>query len=265
MKKYILNSLMAILTISSISCSTDSEEQLSGHNDLVIEFDNGFNGNDLLLNTSGYESINQEQLKISRLNYIVSNFKLTTATGTVFTYSKNDSYFIINEETGHTQVVLTEVPAGEYASISFGIGVDQEKYLRGAEGQGDFLSLAEANEMMWAWQAGYKFLNYEGSFTTATTAEAQNFKVHMGSHGSSLDNYRALSLALPSSALVSSELKPVIHLAVDASKILNGQYQLSLEEKSVIMVDENKSPQIAENLTGMFRVDHVHNGASGTH
>ena len=111
----------------------------------------------------------------------------------------------------------------------------------------------------------YKFLNFEGTFTSETVTETTDFKVHMGSHGSSLDNYKEVTLSLGTDALVSDEMSPIIHLVADANAILDGAHKLSLSEQSVIMVSEEKSPLVALNTASMFTVDHVHNGLEHSH
>ncbi|MCR9265338.1 MAG: hypothetical protein NXH86_14375 [Flavobacteriaceae bacterium] len=257
--------VMLTLSVFIISCSSDDDAtELTGNGMVKIEFDNSMAGDDLLLGSS-YTNSQNETLTISRLNYIVSNFRLTDEDGTVFTYPKDQGYFITSEETGTTEVVLMDVPAGRYTSLTFGIGVDQEKYLQGAEGQGDLLTEAESTNMMWSWQAGYKFLNFEGTFTSSTVADATDFKIHMGSHGSSLDNYKETTLSLGTEALVSEDMTPIIHLVANASNILDGENKISLTEQAVIMVSEEKSPKIAVNASNMFTVDHVHNGDGGSH
>ncbi|MEO2071879.1 MAG: MbnP family protein [Zunongwangia sp.] len=256
-----------VVAVSLTACSSDDDavSNLGGENDVRIEFDAGVNGDALLLGATSYTNANGETLKINRFNYIVSNFVLIDAEGNEFTYPKDDSYFVVSEENELTEVVLKDIPAGEYVALKFGVGVDQEKYQQGAEGQGDFLQVAEENEMMWSWQAGYKFLNFEGTFTSETVTEPTIFQIHMGSHGSSLDNYREVTLQMPSDALVSENLSPVVHMAVDANKVLDGQHKIKLSEAAVVMIDEVKSPQISENINGMFRVDHVHNGENIQH
>lgn len=259
--------LILALGLALTSCSSDDDptQNLSGENNLRIEFDNSVNGDDLLLNSSTYTNSNGEVLTINRFNYIVSNFVLIDTEGNEYTYPKDDSYFVISEEAGLSEITLNNIPAGDYVAVRFGVGVDQEKYLQGAEGQGDLLQVAEETEMMWSWLAGYKFLNFEGTFTSPTVTDATDFQIHMGSHGSSLDNYKELTLELPTNALVSSTLSPIVHLAVDANQILDGSTKIVLSEKAVVMIDEVKSPQIATNATAMFRVDHVHNGENLEH
>ena len=257
--------LSLVITLSSCSSDDDATQELSGENNLTIEFDNSVNGDDLLLGTSTYTNSNSETLTINRFNYIVSNFVLIDAEGNEYVYPKDDSYFVVSEEEAMNEVVLENIPAGDYVAMRFGVGVDQEKYLQGAAGQGDFLQIAEETNMMWSWQAGYKFLNFEGTFTSPTVTDATNFQIHMGSHGSSLDNYKEVTVELPTTALVSNSLSPIVHFAVDANEILDGSTKILLSEKAVVMIDEVKSPQIAVNATGMFRVDHVHNGENITH
>ena len=257
--------LSLVITLSSCSSDDDATQELAGENNLTIEFDNSVNGDDLLLGTSTYTNSNNETLTINRFNYIVSNFVLIDAEGNEYVYPKDDSYFVVSEEEAMNEVVLENIPAGDYVAMRFGVGVDQEKYLQGAAGQGDFLQIAEEINMMWSWQAGYKFLNFEGTFTSATVTETTNFQIHMGSHGSSLDNYKEVTVELPTTALVSGSLSPIVHFAVDANEILDGNTKILLSEKAVVMIDEVKSPQIAVNATGMFRVDHVHNGENITH
>lgn len=262
MKNYSIYTL-ALSVLFFVSCSSDDDattDELTGTGELSIKYDNGFNGNDLVLDVPNSANENGEVITVTRFNYIVSNFRLVNAEGEEFVYPKDESYFIVSQETEEDNIVLPEIPAGEYTTLIFGVGVDQEKYLQGAEGQGDFLAEAEANNMMWSWQAGYKFLNFEGSFTSDSVTEPTDFKIHMGSHGSSLDNYKEVTLELPSSVIVSDEIDSSIHLKIDASKILVASNNIKLSEKSVIMVDEEKSPQIAVNTTEMFEVDHVHNG-----
>jgi hypothetical protein len=263
MKTYI-HALLALSSFLIVSCSNDDmddADKLTGSGEISVKFDNGYNGNDLVLGTANAANTNGESITVTRFSYIVSNFRLVNKEGEEYTFPKDEGYFIINQEEESDEVSLPEIPAGEYTTLKFGIGVDQEKYLQGAEGQGNFLTLAEESNMMWSWQAGYKFLNFEGTFTSQTVTEPTDFKIHMGSHGSSLDNYKEVSLSLPMNVRVGDGVDSNIHLKIDASKILVGATtSIELTEKSVIMVDEIKSPQIAVNTSQMFVVDHIHNG-----
>ncbi|WP_274474317.1 MbnP family protein [Mangrovimonas aestuarii] len=251
--------LAALLCLTISSCSSD-DNTISGEGHITLEFDNAYNDNDLILSTTSYNACGAEQITINKLKYIISNIRLENENGEEFTYPKNDSYFIVSEENQSSQFIdLSQVPAGNYTKITFGIGVDQEKYLEGAEGQGDFLELATNEGMIWSWTAGYKFLVYEGMYTSESVTAETAFSVHMGSHGTALDNYSELTLDLPMDAVVRTNVAPAIHIVANISDILNGTNQIFLEQGDQIHVDGEKAPLIVANVDEMFTVDHIHN------
>jgi len=99
MKYYFKTAIIALLSIFIVSCSgDDNNEDLTGEGNMKVFFDNSVNGDDLLLGTSLYTNSNGETLKITRFNYIVSNFVLLDEMGNEFTYPSEESYFVISEE-----------------------------------------------------------------------------------------------------------------------------------------------------------------------
>lgn len=248
------------IAVTIASCTSSEDDIIEGEGNVRLEFDNAYKTSDLLLKTTPYSANESEKIKISKVKYIISNIRLETAAGTIFTYPKNSSYFIVNEEDVASQfITLTGIPAEDYTKITFGVGVDQEKYLTGATGQGDFLTIAKEAGMMWSWQAGYKFMVFEGTYTSNTTITETAFAFHMGSHGSALDNYKEVTLDLTNSARVRIDATPEIHVVADVSNILKGTTKFMLDDAAQIHVDGVKSPQIATNVNGMFSIDHVHN------
>ena len=245
------------------SCSSD-DEAITGQGKLNLEFDQVFGGADLILRTQANALSNGEVLKVDELKYIVSNIRLTKSDGTVFTYPKSESYFIVDESDIQTQLLtLDGVPAGDYISVTFGIGVDQEQFNLGAAGQGNFLALAEAESMMWSWSAGYKFLVYEGTFTTPTVTDAETFMVHTGRTGIAY-NYTETTLTLPEAAAVRTSVTPQVHIFADAKRILEGPNAISLEENSAtglgaMIMGGAILGEVTTNVSQAFQVNHVHN------
>lgn len=258
----------ALLTFGLIaSCSTadDAPIQTNEKGKVQLFFDPTVKGDQLLLGTSFYKNSLNERLKINRFNFIVSNIRLTEANGTVVVYPKNESYFIIDSEKNQMSINLEAIPAGNYTHVTFGLGVDQEKYLTGETDQQEFWDLAATHNMTWSWITGYKFINFEGVFTAEGVSETP-FKVHIGSHGTALDNYKEVTLALPNSARVRGQVTPSIHIMTDINQVLDGGSKVSLKDNlnpagttASIMVNANLAPKIMQNATQMFVVDHVHN------
>lgn len=263
------------LTLFITSCSSDDNDTPASEGtfgDVELFFDNGVAGDALTLGNS-YTNSNGETLTLERFNYIVSNFVLLKEDGSQFTYPKEDSYFIISEESGQFTVHLENVPAGDYKKIKFGIGVDQQRYLQGETAQQSFWDLAFANNMTWTWSTGYRFVNFQGTFTVAPAqggdGTSRGFMIHQGSN-TATDNYREVTLDLPTTARVRTGEMPNIHFKSDANVILDGVTKIQLRQNlngastaASIMGGENLI-KIADNTKKMFAVDHVHNGA-GTH
>jgi len=263
--KTILKKTFAIVAISILftSCS-NNDETISGTGNLGIEFDNAFGANDLILNTQANTTSNNEVLKVSKVTYIISNIVLTKEDGTIFTYPKSDSYFIVDEATPASLIPeLKNIPAGNYTKIKFGIGVDKAQWELGATGQGDLLTKAQAAGMMWSWSAGYKFLAFEGNFTSPTVTTSTAYKVHTGQTGTDY-NYAEVTLTLPTNALVRTNITPDIHIIVDVSKLIDGTNKIKLSDNNMggmgaMIMGGSQLPLITANLNGMFSVAHVHN------
>ena len=258
-------------SILLVSCDDNDNSVNSGYEgtygDAEVFFENGVAGDALVLGTS-YTNSNGETLTINKLNYIVSNFVLIDENANEYAYPQNESYFVISQSGDLNTVHLDNLPAGNYTKIRFGIGVDQQRYLQGETAQQSFWDLATQYDLTWTWSTGYKFINFEGTFTSPQNAEAKAFQVHQGSN-TATDNYREVTLNLPTTARVRQDITPSIHMISDANVILDGTNKISLFQNlnaagtsAAIMGGENLI-KIASNTTAMFAVEHVHNDNSG--
>ncbi len=254
-----------LLSVTILSCSSDDEgtESLDGQSgNLVIKFDNGVGDQDFIFDVS-YNKSSEESYKLSSVKYLVSNIELTNSDGTTFLYPVDDNAFIVDEAdanaAGEIWITLENVPAADYTDISFGVGIDQERFLKGADGQGDLLEIAQEKGMLWSWATGFRFIRLDGSFSNSTiTDEALN--IHMGSVGTSLDNYREVSLELPNTVLVREDATPELHVKADISVVFDGETSVVLADGyNQVHTDEVTTPIIANNIMGMFSVHHVHN------
>jgi len=263
----------AIMAAASlfVSCSNDDDSKpVDGTTgDAELFFDNGVAGDALVLGTS-YTNSNSESLTINRLNYIISNITFIKEDGTEFQYPKDENYFIISAQNGEQTIHLHEIPAGDYKKVRFGIGVDQERFLQGETAQQSFWDLATQYDLTWTWSTGYKFILFEGTFTAPGVDGEKVFQVHQGSN-TSTDNYREVTLNLPTTARVRQGDEPSIHLKTDVNVLLDGDTKIKLKDNlnpagtsSAIMGGQNLI-DIANNSLKMFTVDHVHNGAGGEH
>lgn len=255
-----------MLCISIISCSSDddaSQEDLLGvTGTLALKFDNGVGDQDFIFGTS-YNKSNQESYKLETLKYIISNVRVKDENGNTYMYPFEDNIFIVDEANGNNAgeifITLNGVDAANYTEITFGIGVDQDRFALGAEGQGDFLDLAQEKGMFWTWASGYKFMRFDGTFSSNTMTD-EPVNIHMGSVGTSLDNYREVSLTFPNTVRVRESAQPEVHIKADISKVFDGTTSVNfMDGYDQVHTDATETPVIADNIKGMFEVHHVHN------
>ena len=241
---------LAFLILLS-SCSGDSSSSTPEVGNLDLEFNNLLGNDDLTLNSRTYTNNSNESYEVSELKYIISNIILTTATGESHIIPIEDSYFVINED-GETTASLTDIPTGNYTGISFGIGVDPTKYPI-ESGTLNFIPTAEETGMLWSWSAGYKFIKFEGSYTTTVDNEESNtFLYHVGSHGATLDNYKEVELPISKEITTNTTTSQTINF--DVAKIFDSINTLSLANKDDIQVDPENAPKIAENVSTAFSI-----------
>lgn len=254
--------LALLLCISIISCSSDDENLEGQTGTITLKFDNGVGGQDFIFGAS-YNKSNSESYKLTTLKYIISNVRVKDSEGNTFEYPTENNVFIIDEANGNTAgeilITLDDVDAADYTEITFGVGIDQQRYALGAEGQGNFLAEAQAAGMMWSWATGYRFMRFDGTYTDATVTDGA-LALHMGSVGTALDNYREVTLTLPNTIRVREEVHPEIHIEADISKVFDGEISVNFADGyNQVHTSDVTTPVIANNLKGIFEVHHVHN------
>jgi hypothetical protein len=258
--KFQLKNIVAVmaLTLAFTSCADDDNNEITGQGNLKLEFDNVYGSSNLAFNTP-YTNSNGEVVKINNAIYIISNIVLTKTDGSTYTVPKSQSYFFVNEANAASTILnLPNIPAGNYTKVTFGIGVDQAQFNAGADGQGTMWTDAQALGMTWSWAAGYKFIKFEGTYTSSTTTTDTQFKVHTGKTGD-VYNYAEVTLDFPENALVRTNITPQVHIMTDLKKIIDGTTKINFDESASVMGGTKVQNISANNVPTMFEVHHVHN------
>ncbi len=130
---------------------------------LKVEVRHTFGGEPIRFDDVSLRSPLGNTISVSRLTYLISGASLRRADGTKV--EAKDTFGLINAAFGRTWFVLPGVPVGEYAGISFDIGLDPAhnhsdpaKY-----GPQDPLNPL-VNGLHWGWQGGYVFMAIEGRY-----------------------------------------------------------------------------------------------------
>lgn len=268
--------LLSIATLSITACKKDDDEDYSATDkgQITLEFDNIVGNKDLALNTDSYTNAAGEDFKITTFNYYISNIAFTKEDGTTYTVPQNESYFLIKEadETTH-EVTLSNIPAGNYKSVSFTIGVDSLRNTMDITQRTGVLDpAAGAQGMYWKWNSGYIFMKLEGTSSVApydSTSKTNPFWYHIGGFGGmtskTINNIKKVTIQTAAGveadeavAKVRKDTKPHFHILADALKIFSGSTTLKIKEHPVEMFSAF-SVNIANNYQSMFSLNHIHN------
>ncbi len=253
------------------SCRTSDDDSSSEENgNLQIKFENGFdNLGDIVLNQTTQTSSSGQKHQFSNIKYVISNISLIDENGNEFKYNENNpdkGAFIIDQAdavAGIVYVNLNEVPKNNYKKVKFGLGISQNAYLLGQDGQAEFWNKAKQKGMSWSWAAGYVFVKLEGKY--GSNSPDTEFMNHTGNMGNVTANgtpdlYREITLNLPTTARVTGQITPSIHILADFNQYLSGETLLALNTTNDMMMGSSQHlVDVTNNLTKMFKVDHVHN------
>ncbi len=252
-----------------VSCNKTDEDVIDPNttNTVSVEFDNRVGDQKLALGTP-YKNWAGEEFTVTTLNYFVSNFSLKKDDGTVVKIP--NQYFLIRQADPKTHTFqLPNVPSGNYAEISFVVGVDSVKSLAPITERTGALDVTSYGDdgMYWSWNSGYIFLKFEGTSPVAPvrTSGKRQFQLHVGGFGGGFNggartanNLRTITLPIAQKATVRGNIAPEIHILADVKKVFDGPTRISLATTNNVHNPAVATP-IAENYKQMFVVDHVHN------
>ena len=291
--KTILKIVLSLLVTTFLASCAKEKESASGSN-VIVHFNNTFknttivlgNPSDPRLTTSAAPtknvSVNKQEHFFAELKYVISNVRLVTVDGKEVAYFLDDldlGAWVINQaKPGTLDVVMKNIPSGEYKEIRFGLGVKQGLNTLDEVRVPKFYAAAGANDtkMMWEWGTGYRFTKIEGFYGDNN----EPLSIHTGStldgelndpssYVPGVDAYREIRLVLPTIANVGKS-EPKITIKADFDKLLSGKTNtitlgkgnalpsVHTADNMVLFVD-NLGGNGTSDVTGMFSVQSVEN------
>jgi hypothetical protein len=257
--------LIATTAILFSACQADGIEPINPNdkNNLTIEFDNIVGSQNLAIETTQFINASGEDYTITNLNYFISNISLKKTDGT--SVSMADQYFLVKEtDQASLTPSLKNVPAGDYTSMTFTIGVDSLKSISAVDQRTGCLDPASygTDNMYWSWNSGYIFFKMEGISSKApvNSAGLNKFQYHIGGFGgrtsATANNLRKVTVNLPSTVTVRKSIAPSIHFLVDINGVFGTNVKIA---NGAVIMNPAISGPIANNYQNIFKVDHVHN------
>ena len=212
--------------------------------DLAIVFDHYVGDRQMTLDTVTYLNGLDQQFTVTKFKYYIGNICLHRVSGS--SVQLGDYHLISEEEPESKTVVLHNLPAGNYATIDFIVGVDSMQNCSGAQ-EG---ALDAANGMFWAWNTGYIFLKLEGK-APASKSPGNIFEYHIGGYKAPANCIRHISLKLKDLEIPASNK---LHIKVDAAECMKTPTTIDLSKLSSV-TDFHNAAVIADNYSDMFSAD----------
>ncbi|MBX2915811.1 MAG: hypothetical protein KF856_11135 [Cyclobacteriaceae bacterium] len=262
MKKLISMLFMVAMTVFFTSCSEDDAAPETGS--LAIEFDAYAGTQNLVLGTGVYQNSLDQDFSVDVLRYYISNIRLKRQDGTFYEDPMSEDgskgyYLIDDSDAASTIVTLEDVPADHYIGAEFTIGVDANRVSQGAQTG----ALDPANNLFWSWNAGYIFVQLEGT-SPQSNEEDDLILFHVGGYKTDVanpnlkNNIRVKSISFGGDeAHVSASAEPEIHVIVDIKKFFEGGTVVDFSTTAPCH-SPTCGESIANNYVEAFVFDHMH-------
>ncbi len=230
--KYTLSALCASL-IMFTSCSKENSdlEPVGGSGEASLVFDAKLGDNDFVLGQD--VDFGGHRVNFSRFRYWVSNVVLVNSDGTE--HKLENSYFLIEENAEipvqggsynkvypankREEVKLSGLPAGDYSTVRFAIGVDEKYNDNLALTAGELSALNGMASDSWMWFTSYIFTTVGGRiYADDADTEGKFLQLETGSN----DRFQQIELNLDQPLTVSADRSATLHLNVDLNKLVEG-------------------------------------------
>jgi hypothetical protein len=227
---------------------------------VTLKFNNLFNGSPIEFGKH-YQTPLGDSVTFSTLNYFISNIQLVNTNGKVYTVPQDSSYFLLKQsDPASTSIQLNNIPAGEYNSVQFTVGVDSIRNTMDVSKRTGSLDVgAAARGMYWVWNSGYIFFKLEGKTLNDVDSLRKNFRYHIGGYGGyetkTINNIKTKKFVLNNIAIATVK-KPKIEVNVSIDQFFNAITPIHILEHPSVMWG-NFSVKIADNYETIFNIGNI--------
>lgn len=218
---------------------------------LTIRFEHTAGTEKLNLDSGLYTNDLEQMYSVTKFKYYIGHFQLNKADGKSF---DSDELFLVNEEDeGSKQIILRDIPPGDYTSIQFTLGVDSILNCSGLQSG----SLDPVNGMFWAWNTGYIFMKLEGK-SSASRSPGTIYEFHVGGYKAPANCIRRVMLPFDRTGQQKSmEVRSEIVLKADVMEMFRTPFTIDLSQLSTV-TDFRNAEKMADNYSDMFSVLEAH-------
>ena len=262
MKRFSLSVFASTLALASLlltSCKKD-EQVAANTGEFTLHMTNMVGTAPLALDVTTYQAPNGDSYTVNAFRYYISNVVLRK--GDNSTYAVPNTYFLVDQAEPNTHdLVMKDVPVGDYTGITFTIGVDSTR-----SKAGNFTGVLSSSEgLLWTMNGGPEFINMEFKGTSPQSYTGGLLFHIAGYMHSTTNTIRTITRTFPAAGspmLVRAGRSPKIHMTADVNKMFDGQYPIRFSSTYSVMggIPQRgaSASQLADNIAaGMFNVAEV--------
>lgn len=237
MKTRILSLLVVIGLLSACTKKSDDVNPQPAQESISFQMAHFVGSQELQTNTIKYTNAIGNVYSVETLKYFISDIVLNTPEGGMILIDEAH-YVDIFDPTTLVFAPEVTIPTGEYTSITFIFGLDEEKNV-----PGEFPNPPE-NNMEWppALGTGYHYMKLEGKFDSADIVK--NYQCHTGPTN---NNQNYITVTLPNSGFVATGSGTTITLAMDINNWWVSPNTLDLNNMSMVMGNQPMQVQLHDN------------------
>lgn len=218
---------------------------------VTFSISNEVDGQPIVLHSQNYVNPNNDTFVVDLFKYYISNVRLYKADGSH--YDEPESYHLIDQNnTASRTFTLTDVPSGDYVSMSFMIGVDSTRNVSGAQTG----ALDPANGMFWTWSTGYIMAKMEGS-SPQSTQPGHILAFHIGGFTGINKGIRTVTPSFNSVAMNVGSTARTIYLDCNLNEWFKTPTLIDFSVTADNQITNAMNRTLADNYADMFTVDHI--------
>ena len=232
--------------------SSFQQKRIGNRNSLSaikLTFINNVNGSKISFNDSTYTNSFGENYTITKLRYYVTNISLQSGSQSV---KEKNSYHLIDESKGESQVIKFLMPEGEYNAMQFLLGVDSLHNVSGAQTD----ALDPANDMFWTWNTGYVMAKMEG-YSSSSKQANNKFEFHIGGFLGPFNVLQRVQLDFPGGHHFVAGKNYEITINADINNWWQQPHDIKISEHAIITSPGKFAKDISENYAKMFRIEKI--------
>jgi hypothetical protein len=201
-----------------------------------------------------YVNLNGDSFYVNTFKYYISNISFTDVNSN--TWAETESYHLINAaDPASLSFTIANVPAADYVSMRFMIGVDSARNCSGAQTG----ALDPANDMFWTWNTGYIMAKLEGK-SPASTASADNISFHIAGYGGANATQRWVTLPFTANnAHVASGASPLVRLSTNVQEWFSSPTTINFATTNSVATTGSQAIMFADNYADMITLLGVDN------